>query len=503
MTATAEPGSARHRSAALRGLAHPAVAGVLAAALTRAPHLRDLTLFDVDVYLTLGQSWWHGLVPYRDLFDNKGPFLYELFAGLAAVLPRSLLAVYLFGLAAFALSVWQLAALAGRHLGRTGAWVAAVAYGIGGSAIAFQGPEPNADQLAMLAVVAAVDCADRAGGRGRRRYAAAAGVALALAAGIKLGQLVVAPLVLALLLRRPGRRVAHAAWALAAFAGATALILLPFALTGTLGDLRFALVDYARTFLRAGFEPVREAGWAGKLAWLLEFPAWPLLLAGVVLGAVAWREPSTRRPAVAGAAWLLAAWAFSRSTGRAYPHYFVGVAPPLALLIGAGVDVVARRAPQARVAVAAVALGVACLPLALDGWRAALSIPAERRYMGLDVQPLKSVDEAAALVRRITGPEDRVFVATGGGSPGGQFLYWLADRRPAYRIFYPADVVPPRYAEVSAALARRPPDVLVLIPGTSRTPYESAIERGRLAVVARLPGVGEQVLEVYARPGLG
>ena len=159
----------------------------------------------------MGQQWWHGDIPYRDLFDNKGPFLIELFAGLSLVLPRSLArrATRSRSLA-FALSVWQLAALARRHLDGTGAWCAAVAYGAGGSAIAFQGPEPNGDQLAMLCVVASVDFADRYRAGGRRRWAVAAGAALALAAGIKPSYLVLLPLVAVLLLVRRGGRAAAA-----------------------------------------------------------------------------------------------------------------------------------------------------------------------------------------------------------------------------------------------------------------------------------------------------
>ena len=39
------------------GGASVALAGCLAAILTRAPHLWDASLFDVDVYLTMGQQW--------------------------------------------------------------------------------------------------------------------------------------------------------------------------------------------------------------------------------------------------------------------------------------------------------------------------------------------------------------------------------------------------------------------------------------------------------------
>jgi hypothetical protein len=80
-----------------------------------------------------------GTVPCRDVFDVKGPFLFELFAVLSAIVHPSLFSLRVVALVAFLASVWQVAALVGRHGGPVAAWCAAVAYGIAGSAIPFEG----------------------------------------------------------------------------------------------------------------------------------------------------------------------------------------------------------------------------------------------------------------------------------------------------------------------------------------------------------------------------
>lgn len=49
---------------------------------------------DANCFLTVGKSMLHGLVPYRDLFEQKGPLLYMLHALAAMVSETSFLGVY-------------------------------------------------------------------------------------------------------------------------------------------------------------------------------------------------------------------------------------------------------------------------------------------------------------------------------------------------------------------------------------------------------------------------
>ncbi len=50
---------------------------------------------DPNAFFTVGKSMLHGLVPYHDLFEHKGPLLYMLHAAAALVSFRSFLGVYL------------------------------------------------------------------------------------------------------------------------------------------------------------------------------------------------------------------------------------------------------------------------------------------------------------------------------------------------------------------------------------------------------------------------
>lgn len=49
---------------------------------------------DLNAFLTMGKGWAHGLVPYRDLFEQKGPVLYILFL-LAHQIANSYLGVFI------------------------------------------------------------------------------------------------------------------------------------------------------------------------------------------------------------------------------------------------------------------------------------------------------------------------------------------------------------------------------------------------------------------------
>ena len=49
---------------------------------------------DTNIYFTIGRGMHHGLVPYRDLFDHKGPLLYLIYALGALISEKSFLGVF-------------------------------------------------------------------------------------------------------------------------------------------------------------------------------------------------------------------------------------------------------------------------------------------------------------------------------------------------------------------------------------------------------------------------
>lgn len=72
---------------------------------------------DVHCFFTMGKSILDGLVPYRDLYEQKGPILYFLFAGAAAISRNSFIGVWLLETLFFSLFLYFSGKCARLHLG--------------------------------------------------------------------------------------------------------------------------------------------------------------------------------------------------------------------------------------------------------------------------------------------------------------------------------------------------------------------------------------------------
>ena len=62
---------------------------------------------DVHCYLTIGRGIKHGLVPYRDLYEQKGPFLYFIVALATFVSERSFVPLFVIECLAFSMFIYQ------------------------------------------------------------------------------------------------------------------------------------------------------------------------------------------------------------------------------------------------------------------------------------------------------------------------------------------------------------------------------------------------------------
>ena len=227
-----------------------------------------------------------------------------------------------------------------------------------------------------------MDLADRRRCGGSLAWAAAAGGVLALLVAIKPHHAVMVPFVAVLLALRPEGRGRALLLAAGTFAAVLVATVVPIALGGGLGDLRFIMTTYNPEFIRVAVDELTAGGLRDGIVWLLTYPAAAYALVSLALGLVAWSDRRLRPVAWLGLAWLLAAWVFALAGVRLYPHYFIATVPPLALLAGAGVSALARRSAAAGPVVAAVVVAGVCLPLAVDGWRSALEIPVAQRWMG-------------------------------------------------------------------------------------------------------------------------
>ena len=50
---------------------------------------------DMNTYFTIGRSWLEGLIPYKDLFDQKGPFVYIIYMIAALINNKTLIGVFI------------------------------------------------------------------------------------------------------------------------------------------------------------------------------------------------------------------------------------------------------------------------------------------------------------------------------------------------------------------------------------------------------------------------
>lgn len=81
-------------------------AGFLALCSKSSPLYPMNDLVDVHCYMTLGRGLLHGQIPYRDLYEQKGPILYFLYAVVALLGQRAFWGQYLLEVVTFGLFLY-------------------------------------------------------------------------------------------------------------------------------------------------------------------------------------------------------------------------------------------------------------------------------------------------------------------------------------------------------------------------------------------------------------
>lgn len=330
------------------------LAAVLAGVLRSETLLRRCTTepasYDEGVYASVTALLLDGVVPYRDFVFAQPPGAAVLLAPVAAFEAReSVCAGRSLSVAAGVLTVLLVGLLALRAWG-------AVAGVSAAAAVTFSPDLVGANRLllepllGLLLVAAAAALLPTAG----PRRAAAAGVLAAAAVAVKLWALLPA---VALLAFAPRGRVAY----VAGFAAASALLWLPFLVAAPVSlveqVLLFQVERPADGVLGAGARLRELLGDYRSPGGFVRSPgAWIVLAAAV--GAVAAARDATGRFAAVWAGGAIVAFVAAASF---YGHYGEFVAPPLALLAGAGIAALARL-PRPAVAVAAAALAAVALP---------------------------------------------------------------------------------------------------------------------------------------------
>ncbi len=94
-------------------------AGVLLTCSKSSPLFPTNDWVDVNCFFTVGKSILQGIVPYRDLYEQKGPVLYFLYALAALISSKDFLGVYLLEVAAYGLFLYFCGKLASVYLGKS------------------------------------------------------------------------------------------------------------------------------------------------------------------------------------------------------------------------------------------------------------------------------------------------------------------------------------------------------------------------------------------------
>ncbi len=94
-------------------------AGVLLTCTKSSPLFPMNDWVDVNCFFTVGKSMLQGVVPYRDLYEQKGPVLYFLYAVAALISSKDFFGVYLLEVAAYGLFLYFSGKIAMLYLGKS------------------------------------------------------------------------------------------------------------------------------------------------------------------------------------------------------------------------------------------------------------------------------------------------------------------------------------------------------------------------------------------------
>jgi 4-amino-4-deoxy-L-arabinose transferase-like glycosyltransferase len=412
----------------------------------RWPFREALLIRDEGEYAHLAQRILQGELPYRDVYNQKPPIVFWIFAAIQALAGESLaslrIATTLVGMATASL----LFVVARRLFGVTGALASVVAF----TALTFDqcGVEHAAStEFFMLAFFAAGLVGwfgPNAGDDGpSAARALLAGVAAGLACQTKqTGLALLAFFVLERawsVWRARSVELAHAArqiaWTLAGFALVCGAIVAYFAAHGALGV-------YVECVWRNNLAYVGERHSNLDLALLLaqlvltNVARWDVglwLLGAFALGRAALREPRER----ASGLWILLALTAGAAfvAGRPYVQYWEPLIVPLALGAGVATRFVADRARHASSSARLTLCGLLALPLVPPVWnvvRLVTQDPAARADTLIgkaSFQPSMIAERIAQHVAERTQPDEKLLVV--GTEPE---LYFLARRPAATRL---------------------------------------------------------------------
>lgn len=451
---------------------------------------------DEGAYAYVAWNWLQGGLPYRDAFDHKPPLVYLLYMPPLLFGTPSALAIRVWATLLFLVDVALVFAIGRRVWGRAAGLLAALIFGVAGSAFDLQGLVLNTDQALVLPALIALWFAIRLHETRRLRFAIGAGAAIAATILVKPVGIVLLPALL-LACRRNVRSIARV------YGGAAlgaAIVGLPiagyFALRGGWNDLIFGVLTYNQLYASES----QDRWLLGPLVDM--FAAFvPLLLVAVGgVALLAGRSNAALSPRARRSGWLIAGWCVALLIAaigslRAYVHYYYPILPFLALLAAPCVLWQRRIAPDA-LSMQRIANQLAALLLA-----ALLLVPFARQNLSLlgttaEQQAIRLYGDAgkhyfaqaprvAEFVRERTQPTDYIYIFA--AEPE---VYLLSERRAANRYIYdyPLGLVPGAAAELQRDLAARPPKLVITYFGVRPEAFFQSVEAQNFTKLAEIGG---------------
>ena len=386
---------------------------------------------DVNCFFTVGRGITHGLVPYRDLYDQKGPLLYFVYALAALISEHSFLGVFVIEVLLFSLFLYLGGRIAELLSEKPGAfWLTASGLGIGIPSPAFS-HGGSAEEFFLPAFAGALYIVLKAM-RERRPLTRGQSVLLGVLAaaalwtkytfcGLFVG-LAVAVLIWYSVDRMWKALPGAIIWALAGAAAVSAPVLLWYVFHGAIGSLwQVYFVDNLTLYS----QNIRGGNYDDPLPNLLNNLSWSipaaLGLAGLLITA-----KKNGRELLAAVLSAVALFIFTYASGRKYPYYAMVMACFAPLGFAMAFRLIPDACFQAKVfrrGVVVLGVLVAALgPVAGMNWSKnvyLMSVPRE------DMPPFRF----AAIIRQA---EDQTLLNYGFLDGG---FYLAADSQPVTRFF--------------------------------------------------------------------
>lgn len=398
--------------------------------------------YNEAMFAVFGREILAGRLPYRDVFDQKPPLIYYLYAAVQAVTGDGFLVSRVTIFIAVGATAILVTLIARELYSRRLAFVAGLVFALTNGLVAVN-ENAGLDQLTLLPLTAATYLVVR----WRRTRSDVLLIAAGASAGVALLLKPVAlptALVLGVVVIVTSRRLGPPLWLASSATVVGLAALLGLALLGLLPEAYEAIVVFGREYAaygRAHSEPLeRLVFWSLALG--------PLLLPASASMLVLALERSWR----AAILWaLLAGGAVGLALpGALLPYYAWAVAAPLALMAPAILEWLAPRSrSQRRLVVLPGVFGVVVMVSVAVLLPSAL-VPGE------SAGGARAVGEAIA---RASLPGDRLYVRANVPQ-----VYYYADLPPAHRYFTPQAIAvrPPVEGEIVEALSNDPPAFVVI-----------------------------------------